>query len=106
MKLESVESPIAIKSGNIDLGDALRDYAEQSILKVASKYFGRLTSASAHFNRQGSAYRCSINLQMGGLPVVSAEADAHDATQAFDTALERAATQLRRKKRELRDDHS
>ena len=106
MKLESVESPIAIKSGNIDLGDALRDHAEQSILKVASKYFGRLTSASAHFNREGSAYHCSINLQMGGLPMVSAECDAQEAMLAFDSALGKAAKQLRRKKRELREDHA
>ena len=105
MKLESVESPITIGSGNIELGDSLRAHAEQSILNVAGKYFGRLTLGSAHFNREGTDYRCSVNLQMGGLPMVSAEAESKDITQAFDTALGKAAKQLRRKKRELREDH-
>ena len=105
MKLESVESPIAIESGNVDLGESLRGHAEQAILKVAGKYFGRLTTATAHFNKEGFEYRCSVNLQMGGLPMVSAEAGNKDATLAFDTALGKAAKQLRRRKRELREDH-
>ena len=104
MKLESVESPITIGSANIDLGDALRTRAEQAILNVAGKYFGRLTLASAHFNKEGSDYHCSVNLQMGGLPMVSAEAESKDIHLAFDSALGKAAKQLRRKKRELRED--
>ena len=104
MKLESVESPITIGSANINLGDSLRAHAEQSIRNIAGKYFGRLTLASAHFNKEGSDYRCSVNLQMGGLPVVSAEAESKDITLAFDSALGKVAKQLRRKKRELRED--
>jgi ribosomal subunit interface protein len=103
MKLEAVESPITIGSGDVDLGDALRTHAEESILKVASKYFGRLTQASAHFRSEGSGYSSSVTFQMGGLPTVAAEATAIEARLAFDMALEKAAKQLRRKKRELRD---
>ena len=104
MKLESVDSPITIGSGNIDLGDALRTHAEQSILNVAGKYFGRLTLASAHFNKEGNDYRCSVNLQMGGMPMVSGESEAKDIRLAFDGALGKAAKQLRRMKREVRED--
>jgi ribosomal subunit interface protein len=104
MKLESVDSPITIGSGNIDLGDALRTHAEESIRKVGAKYFGRITIASAHFNKEGVDYRCSVNIQMGGLPMVSSEAQARDATAAFDAAIEKIAKQLRRSKRALRDD--
>src|SRR3712207_7977601 len=50
---------------NVDLGEALPAHAEASILKVAGKYFGRLNVASAHFSREGSGYRCSVNMQMG-----------------------------------------
>lgn len=105
MKLESVECTITIGSANIDLGNSLRAHAEDSIRKVASKYFGRLTVGSAHFNREGSDYRCSVNLQMGGLPMVTGEAEARDITLAFDNALAKAGKQLRRSKRELREDH-
>ena len=104
MKLESVDSPITIGSGNVDLGDALRTHAEESIRKVAAKYFGHLTIGSAHFNKEGINYRCSVNMQMGALPMVSAEAQAVDARAAFDAALSKAGKQLRRSKRELRDD--
>ena len=103
MKLESVDTNITVGSANIDLGDSLRTHAEDAILKVASKYFGRLTAGSAHFNREGLDYRCSVNLQMGGLPIVTGEALARDITLAFDSALSKAAKQLRRSKRELRE---
>jgi ribosomal subunit interface protein len=105
MKLESVDTNITIGSANIDLGDSLRTHAEQAIRKVAGKYFGRLTVGSAHFNREGLDYRCSVNLQMGGLPMVTGEAEARDILLAFDNALSKAAKQLRRSKRELREDH-
>src|SRR5687767_10308189 len=60
MKLESVDRAVAVQSSNIDLGDALRQHAEEAILRVASKYFGRLNVGSAHFNKEGINYRCTV----------------------------------------------
>ena len=105
MKLQSVETPITIGSGNVELSDALRAHAEEAILRAAGKYFGRLTEAAAHFNQEGVAYRCSVNMKMGGLQMVSAEAQADDTFQAFNRALTKVEKQLRRMKRELRDNH-
>ncbi len=105
MKLQSVETPITIGSGNVELGDALRTHAEEAILRAAGKYFGRLTGATAHFNQEGVNYRCSVNMKMGGLEMVSGEAQADDAPQAFNRALTKVEKQLRRMKRELRDRH-
>lgn len=45
MRLDNANATIAVQSSNIDLGDILRDYARKNILRVASKYFGRLTRA-------------------------------------------------------------
>jgi hypothetical protein len=53
MKLDIIEAPITIQSSAVDLGEVLPDYARHSILRVAGKYFGRLTRASVHFNREG-----------------------------------------------------
>ena len=103
MKLESVDRAVTVQSSNIDLGDALRSHAEESILRVAAKYFGRLNTGSVHFNKEGSAYRCSVNMQMGALKMMSAEAQSSDIYQAFNQALEKVAKQLRRTKRELRE---
>jgi ribosomal subunit interface protein len=104
MRLESVDKAITVQSSNVHLGDRLPTYARESILRVASKYFGRLNTASAHFSREGISYRCSVNMQMGGLPMKSAEAKNKDIYLAFNAALDKVSKQLRRTKRELRED--
>jgi ribosomal subunit interface protein len=104
MKLESVDKAITIQSSNVHLGDRLPTHARESILRVASKYFGRLNAASAHFSKEGITYRCSVNMQMGGLPMKSAEAKDKDIYLAFNAALAKVGKQLRRTKREVRED--
>ena len=104
MKLRSVDKAITIQSSNVDLGEALPAHAEASILRVAGKYFGRLSTASVHFSREGTGYRCSVNIQMGALKMMSAEAQNKDCYLAFNAALAKAEKQLRRAKRELRED--
>jgi ribosomal subunit interface protein len=101
---DSVDRAITIQSSKIHLGDGLPDYARENILRVASKYLGRLNTASAHFTKEGITYRCSVNMQMGGLPMKSAEARDKDIYLAFNAALGKVAKQLRRTKRELRED--
>jgi ribosomal subunit interface protein len=101
---DSVDRAITIQSSNIHLGNGLPDYARENILRVASKYFGRLNTASAHFTKEGITYRCSVNMQMGGLPMKSAEGKDKDIYLAFNAALTKVAKQLRRTKRELRED--
>ena len=88
---------------NVDLGDALRTHAEENILRVAGKYFGRLNVGAVHFNKEGINYRCTVNMQMGALPMASGEAQNKDIYQAFNAALDKVAKQLRRTKRELRE---
>ncbi len=104
MKLQTVDKDITVQSSNVDLGSSLPEHARESILRVASKYFGRLNTASVHFNREGITYRCSVNMQMGALPMKSAEARDKDIYIAFNSALEKVAKQLRRTKREVRED--
>jgi ribosomal subunit interface protein len=104
MKLHTVDKDITVQSSNVDLGSSLPEHARESILRIASKYFGRLNTASVHFNREGITYRCSVNMQMGALPMKSAEARDKDIYIAFNTALDKVAKQLRRTKREVRED--
>ena len=103
MKLESVDRAVTVQSSNVDLGDALRTHAEEAILRVAGKYFGRLNVGAVHFNKEGINYRCTVNMQMGALPMASGEAQNKDIYQAFNAALDKVAKQLRRTKRELRE---
>ena len=104
MKLDNANATFTVQSSKIDLGDILPNFARENILRVASKYFGRLNTASVHFNREGITYRCSVNMQMGALPMKSAEAKDKDIYLAFGSALNKVAKQLRRTKRELRED--
>jgi ribosomal subunit interface protein len=104
MKLKSVDGSITVQSSNIDLGEVLPVHARQSVVRVAAKYFGRLNTAAVHFTREGATYRCTVNMQMGALPMKSAEAKNKDIYAAFNAALEKVAKQLRRAKRELRED--
>ena len=104
MTLESEDKEITVESSNVPLSDRLPDYARESIRKVAGKFFGRLNTASVHFSKEGITYRCSVNMQMGALPMKSAEGRDKDIYLAFGTALNKVAKQLRRMKREQRED--
>ena len=94
-----MNATITVQSSNVDLGEALPQHARESIERVAGKYFGHLTTAAVHFTREGQSYRCTVNIQMGGTKMVTGETLSPDAYQAFNTALSKAAKQLRRKKR-------
>ena len=95
---------ITVGSSNIDVGENLRGYAQQQVQGIAEKYLQHLTKAGVHFANEGSDYRCTVNMQVGALPMMTGEATAHDAYQSFDRAAEKIAKRLRRAKRELRDD--
>lgn len=104
MKPESVATEITVESSTVDLGDAFRQHARDAILRVSAKYFGRLTTGSAHVTREGSSYRCSVVMQAGALKTMTGEATEKEIYVAFDRALDKVAKQLRRTKRELRED--
>ncbi|HEX2554715.1 MAG TPA: ribosome-associated translation inhibitor RaiA [Microvirga sp.] len=104
MKLDITSAPITVQSSTVDLGDVLPEHARSRILQVAQKYFGRLIRADVHVNREGATFRCSVTIQMGGTKPAIGEAMDEDCYRAFDLALGRAAKQLRRKKRAMRED--
>lgn len=104
MSLEGAENSILVQSSTVDLGEAFPEYARTNIRQVAGKYFGRLSAASVHVTRDGISYRCTVNIQMGALKRMSGEAKNKDLYAAFRQALQKTAKQLRRSKRELRED--
>jgi ribosomal subunit interface protein len=104
MKLKGVDRTILVQSSNIDLGGVLPNYARTNILQLAGKYFGHLKTASVHFTREGVTYRCSVNVRVGALKMMSSEAKSTNIYASFRLTLERVAKQLRRAKRELRED--
>jgi len=104
MKNDVAKPVITVQSSNVGLGEALPQHARDAIQRTADKYFGHLSSASVHFRKDGHGYHCTVDIHMGALKHVIGESSDDDCRKAFDHALERAAKQLRRLKRELRDD--
>jgi ribosomal subunit interface protein len=102
--VSGMDATITVQSSNVDLGELLPQRAREGVERVAGKYFGQLTTGAVHFTREGPSYRCTVNMQMSGARTVTGEALSEDAFQAFNTALNKAAKQLRRKKREVRED--
>jgi ribosomal subunit interface protein len=103
MDLQSVSKLIAVQSPNLDLGEAFRELAERSILHTTIRHFGQLNTASVHVNRDGSLFRCSVDIQLATLKMVSAEFQHEDCHLAFKSALNAVEDQLRGAKRALRE---
>ena len=102
--MDSIGKAISVQSSKVDLGDTFRTHAQQSILRAASKYFGQLNTASVHVTREGPFFRCTVNIQMGALKMMSADQQHDSCYVAFNGALDKVEKQLRRAKRELRED--
>jgi ribosomal subunit interface protein len=107
MKLEKLMGVIAVKSANINLGQALPHHVRDSVSHLVRKYFGKeLMAAPVYFSREGQQFRCAVNLQIGSLKMISAGGLGADCYQAFNVAMEKVTKQLRRMKREVRDNRA
>lgn len=104
MNTRHINVPIVVRSSSIGLGTALRERARAGVERVAAKYFGRLNAATVYFSRDGRGYRCTVNIDMGTLRIVTGESLGFCCHAVFDAAMRKAAKQLRRLKRTLRDD--
>ena len=98
-----IEKAITVGSSNVEIGEALAQKARAALTDLASKYFGRITTGSVHFGREGIEYRCTANMQSGAIPMMSAEASHKDPHIALAVAVDRLGKRLRRTKRELHD---
>jgi ribosome-associated translation inhibitor RaiA len=98
------DAVITVQSSNIHLGDFLPARTRRAVRRVAEKYIRRLTRASVYFSREGRSYRCTVKMEMGALRMVTGENDGFTCHLALTGALRKAAKQLRRMKRALRDD--
>ncbi len=98
-------SRITVSGHQVDVGEGLRGYATEQLAQVASKYFGGVEDVAVTFSRTGKgAFGCSIRVHSGRGLYFDGHGDNAEAHVAFNQALERVAKQLRRRKRELRED--
>ncbi len=96
---------ISIKGKQLDVGDAMRGYAEDQLNSAVSKYFDKALDATVILSRDGHMFRAEISVHAGRGMVMQGGARAGDPYPAFDGALDRITKRLRRYKRRLRDHH-
>ena len=92
----------------MDVGESLKEYAEDKITDINQKYFNHGVHATVTFSREGHSHpqtKTNIHIQVGKKIMVIGDATEHDPYVSFDKAAARVAKQLRRYKRKLRDHH-
>lgn len=97
---------IRVSGHQVETGSALQDHTSDRLTAIADKYFENAISSHVTFGKApASGFRCDIVTHaMQGL-VIKAQAEAHDAHQAFDAAAAKVDKQLRRYKSRIKDRH-
>ncbi len=97
---------IKVTGKNLDLGDALRDYALDRIDQAIEKYFNRPVSGQVFIEKAHGEFstNCSLHLHSGF--DVQTSGSAADAYASVDGAAEKLEKQLRRYKRRLKNHHA
>lgn len=106
--MEVTAMQITVQGKQMSVGDALRTHVTDKLEEMNSKYFNHGTDANVTFSKEGHGHglvRAHISVRIGSQIMVMADAEEGDAYLSFDTAAEKAAKQLRRYKRRLRDHH-
>ncbi len=99
---------LQVHGKQMNVGDALRTHVADKLIEVDGKYFNHTTYATVTFSKEGHGHpqtRAHISIQLGKNIMVVADATEKDAYVAFDQASEKAAKQIRRYKRKIRDHH-
>ncbi len=94
---------ITVTGHQIDVGEALRGYAEARLVESVRKYFDQAIDGHVVFSHDGPEYRTQIKVHVGKSMLWESHAANADIRQSFNDAIEHLEKQLRRRKRKLRD---
>lgn len=96
---------IRVSGHQVDTGNALKAHVEERLNVIADKYFSRALSAQVTFGKGPHDYgfRCDIVAHVMQGVILKGSSTGQEAHPAFEGALDRIETQLRRYKRRLKD---
>lgn len=96
---------IQVHGHQIDVGDALREHIETSLSSSVEKFIDRPFDANVYISKQRNTFHVQCSVHVGAGITVQSHANSDEPYVAFDSAVERLETQLRRNKRRLKNHH-
>ncbi len=97
---------LRISGKNVDIGETLRQHAQDRIEDLMEKYFDGGYSGHATLEREGKGFRADCTFHLDSGITLQSHGYAADAYASFDQAAQRLETRLRRYKRRLKDRHT
>lgn len=96
---------IQINGKHIDVGEALSTHVETRLNDAVSKYAENPVDGNVTFSKETHEFNCDISTHLSTGMYAQAKGRASDVYEAFDNAVQKLETQLRRYKRRLKDHH-
>jgi ribosomal subunit interface protein len=97
---------VQVAGRHVTVGEALRTRISDELVSRVGKYFERGGSAEATVGREGHDFCVDVSVHLNTGQQLVARGHGGDAHSAFDTALTRIETRIRRYKRRLVNHHN
>ena len=97
---------VQVSGKHVDVGEALRTRVTDEISTSVGKYFERGGDADVVVSKQGHTFRVDCDVRLASGQQLHSHALAGDAHAAFDQALHKIQTRIRRYKHRLKDHSS
>src|SRR5215469_9209041 len=97
---------VQVSGKHVDVGDALRARISDQLLTSIGKYFGRGGDAEVVLSKDGHAFRIDCVVTLASGQQLQSHGLGGDAHGAFDQALSKIETRIRRYKRRLKSHSS
>ena len=94
---------ITLTGKQVDIGERLRQHAEESLSASVTKYFPAPISSAVVFTKDGENFEAEITVHPAKNIILKGLGEAADPYSAFDAANAHMATRLRRHKTKLND---
>lgn len=93
---------VQVSGKHVDVGEALRQRVTDEITSHIGKYFDRGGSADVVLSKEGHAFRVDCMVTLASGQRLQSQGTANDAHAAFDAALQKIISRVRRYKHRLR----
>lgn len=93
---------IQVTGKNLDVGEALRSYAQERVMHTVEKFIGRETTGHVRIEKEHGEFKTSCIIHLWQGMSLEAQGTAPDAYKSADLACERLEKRVRRYKRRLK----